>query len=124
MVQVNTSGEESKSGVEPGDEALELCKHVVEKCPSLQLQGLMTIGALARSKETTPETENEDFVTLKSVRDKVAEGLGWEKEKLELSMGMSKDFEGAIGMGSDEVRVGSEIFGERPAKKDAVVVEK
>jgi uncharacterized pyridoxal phosphate-containing UPF0001 family protein len=38
--------------------------------------------------------------------------------RLELSMGMSDDFEGAIGMGSDEVRVGSTIFGERPAKED------
>jgi len=38
-------------------------------------------------------------------------------------MGMSGDFEGAIRQGSDEVRIGSTIFGERPAKKDAVVVE-
>jgi hypothetical protein len=39
-------------------------------------------------------------------------------------MGMSKDFEDAIAQGSNEVRVGSEIFGERPAKKDAVIKEK
>lgn len=123
MVQVNTSGEEAKSGVEPAD-ALALCKYIVEKCPSLQLTGLMTIGAIARSRATTPENENEDFMCLREARDKVAEGLGWETERLELSMGMSADFEGAIAMGSDEVRVGSDIFGERPAKKDAVVVEK
>lgn len=123
MVQVNTSGEGSKSGVEP-DDALALAKHIVEKCPNLRFTGLMTIGAIARSKATTAETENEDFVTLRDIRDKVAEGLGWEKEKVELSMGMSSDFEGAIAMESNEVRVGSDIFGERPAKKDAVVVEK
>lgn len=122
MVQVNTSGEEAKSGVEPSD-ATELCRHVIEKCPNLELFGLMTIGAIARSKETTPENENEDFVTLRDTRDKVAQELGWEKEKLELSMGMSADFEGATKMGSDEVRVGSDIFGERPQKKDAVVKE-
>ncbi|KAH6354497.1 pyridoxal phosphate homeostasis protein [Parastagonospora nodorum] len=122
MVQVNTSGEEAKSGVEPADTTA-LCKHVIEKCPHLELIGLMTIGAIARSKETTPETENEDFVCLKDVRDKVAQELGWEQDKLELSMGMSADFEGAIKMGSDEVRVGSQIFGERPVKKDAVVKE-
>jgi pyridoxal phosphate enzyme (YggS family) len=122
MVQVNTSGEESKSGVEP-DDALALAKHIVEKCPTLRFTGLMTIGAIARSKATTAETENEDFVTLRDVRDKVAEGLGWETDKLELSMGMSSDFEGAIAMESNEVRVGSDIFGERPAKKDAVVKE-
>ncbi|KAF9740114.1 hypothetical protein PMIN06_003739 [Paraphaeosphaeria minitans] len=123
MVQVNTSGEEAKSGVEP-DDALALAKHIVEKCPTLRFTGLMTIGAIARSKATTAETENEDFVALMNIRDKVAEGLGWEKKELELSMGMSADFEGAITMGSDEVRVGSDIFGQRPARNDAVVVEK
>ncbi|KAF2819062.1 hypothetical protein CC86DRAFT_336290 [Ophiobolus disseminans] len=123
MVQVNTSGEESKSGVEPTD-TLALCKHIIDKCAHLHFLGLMTIGAIARSKETTPENENEDFVKLMEVRDQVAKELGWEQQKLELSMGMSADFESAIGMGSDEVRVGSEIFGERPAKKDAVVREK
>lgn len=122
MVQVNTSGEEAKSGVEPAD-AVTLCRHIIEKCPHLELLGLMTIGAIARSKETTPENENEDFVCLRDTRDKVAEDLGWDKSKLELSMGMSADFEGAIKMGSDEVRVGSDIFGERPQKKDAVVKE-
>jgi pyridoxal phosphate enzyme (YggS family) len=123
MIQVNTSGEEEKSGVEPSD-ATSLCKHVVEQCPHLQLIGLMTIGAIARSKETTPENENEDFVKLRDTRDQVAKDLGWEQDRLELSMGMSADFEGAIALGSDEVRVGSDIFGERPAKKDAVIKEK
>lgn len=122
MVQVNTSGEEAKSGVEPTDTTA-LCKHIIDKCPHLELFGLMTIGAIARSKETTPENENEDFVCLRDTRDRVAEELGWEKSKLELSMGMSADFEGAIKMGSDEVRVGSDIFGERPQKKDAIVKE-
>ncbi|KAE8826894.1 hypothetical protein HRS9139_08066 [Pyrenophora teres f. teres] len=122
-VQVNTSGEKEKSGVEPSD-AITLCRHIIEKCPHLQLSGLMTIGAIARSKATTPENENEDFVALRETRDKVTKELGWEEGQLELSMGMSADFEGAIRMGSDEVRVGSEIFGERPQKKDAVVKEK
>lgn len=123
MVQVNTSGEESKSGVEPSD-ALALCKHIRTSCPHLQLTGLMTIGAIARSQATTPGNENEDFVTLKDTRDQIAKELGMLEGELELSMGMSADFEGAIAMGSDEVRVGSDIFGERPPKKDAMVVEK
>lgn len=120
MVQVNTSGEESKSGVEPSDTA-SLCRHVRDKCPHLQLAGLMTIGAIARSKETTAETENEDFVALRETRDKVAQELGMDPSELELSMGMSSDFEGAIAQGSDEVRVGTTIFGERPLRKDAKV---
>ncbi|GAB7339452.1 hypothetical protein MBLNU457_6081t1 [Dothideomycetes sp. NU457] len=120
LVQVNTSGEAEKSGVEPADAAA-LCLHVREKCPHLVLGGLMTIGAIARSRETTAETENEDFVRLREVRDQVAKELGVEAKELELSMGMSSDFEGAIAQGSDEVRVGTTIFGQRPAKKDAKI---
>lgn len=121
LVQVNTSGEQEKSGVEPG-ETMDLCRHIKEKCPHLQLAGLMTIGALARSQEaTTSDSINEDFVVLRDVRDKVAGELGIEPKDLELSMGMSSDFEAAIGQGSDEVRVGTTIFGDRPAKKDAKI---
>ncbi len=122
FVQVNTSGEEEKAGIEPG-EATALCRHVREKCPHVRLQGLMTIGAIARSKGVSEGKENEDFVTLRAVRDQVAEELGEEKGELELSMGMSEDFESAVRCGSSEVRVGSTIFGERPARKDAVVKE-
>jgi len=80
----------------------------------------MTIGAIARSKAAKEGEENEDFITLREERDRLEGELGDELKgrRLELSMGMSDDFEGAIGMGSDEVRVGSTIFGERPAKED------
>ncbi|KAK6436551.1 hypothetical protein LTR95_007256 [Oleoguttula sp. CCFEE 5521] len=120
QAQINTSGEEEKSGVEPKD-AVALCKHIMEECPHLQLTGLMTIGAIARSKASTPETENEDFVALRETRDQVVKELGINEADLELGMGMSSDFEAAIRQGSDEVRVGTTIFGERPAKKDAEV---
>ncbi|KAL4993053.1 hypothetical protein BDV10DRAFT_36318 [Aspergillus recurvatus] len=123
FVQVNTSGEENKSGVDPGEEVVRLCRLIVDKCPRLRLQGLMTIGAIARSKATTAETENEDFVCLKEARDRVNEALGLEGEmRLELSMGMSEDFEGAIVLGSDEVRVGTTIFGDRPPKDQAKIL--
>jgi PLP dependent protein len=122
-VQVNTSGEENKSGVEPRKEAVNLCKHIREACPHLQLIGLMTIGAIARSQATTPENENEDFVRLKEIRDTIVKELGLTNGELELSMGMSSDFEGAIAMGSDEVRIGSTLFGERPPKSEAKVLE-
>lgn len=124
FVQVNTSGEDTKSGVEPeSNELSELCKFVRDDCPNLALQGLMTIGAIARSQATTAETENEDFTCLRDTRDKIAQELDIDKHDLELSMGMSQDFEGAIALGSDEVRVGSTIFGERPQKKEAKVLE-
>lgn len=81
----------------------------------------MTIGAIARSKATTADNRNEDFVALTEQRDLVSKELGLEEGRLELSMGMSEDFEGAITMGSAEVRVGSTIFGQRPARADAVL---
>lgn len=121
-MQVNTSGEASKSGCAPGAEVVSLCRAIVRDCPNLHLLGLMTIGAIARSVATTAETENEDFVVLREQRDLVARELGLEREELELSMGMSEDFEGAIAMGSGEVRVGSTIFGQRPAKSEAKIV--
>ncbi|KAG6035211.1 hypothetical protein E4U41_006164 [Claviceps citrina] len=121
-VQVNTSGEEAKSGCAPGEETVSLCRAIMDSCPNLHLLGLMTIGAIARSRATTADGdggENEDFVALKEQRDLVTRALGLDDGRLELSMGMSDDFEGAVAMGSAEVRVGSTIFGERPARADA-----
>lgn len=123
QVQVNTSGESEKSGV-GADDAAQLCRHIREKCPNLQLAGLMTIGAIARSQATSSATdENEDFTTLCTTRDKIAKELGIGKEELELSMGMSSDFEAAIAQGSDEVRIGTSLFGQRGARKDAKIKE-
>jgi pyridoxal phosphate enzyme (YggS family) len=121
-VQVNTSGEENKSGCTPGDEVVSLCRAIVKDCPNLHLLGLMTIGAIARSVATTAEGGNEDFRVLVEQRDLVAKDLGIDANELELSMGMSEDFEGAIAMGSSEVRIGSTIFGQRPPKSEAKVV--
>lgn len=106
MVQVNTSGEESKSGCEPG-ETVQLAQYVEEKCDNLDLIGLMTIGAPDDSDE--PKA----FKVLAKEREAVAKELGKDEEELILSMGMSGDFEAAIQMGSDSVRVGSTIFGAR-----------
>ncbi|KAH7412402.1 hypothetical protein BKA64DRAFT_658800 [Cadophora sp. MPI-SDFR-AT-0126] len=128
-IQVNTSGEASKSGVTPGVETTALAKHILETCPHLHLLGLMTIGAIARSKAAGEGEENEDFITLKEERDRLERelikegllsvGLGEGGEGgLECSMGMSEDFEQACKAGSGEVRVGSTIFGLRPKRED------
>ena len=113
LVQINTSGEESKSGVSPSDgTAVAIAKHIVEKCPALRFRGLMTIGM--PDFTSTPA----NFECLRNVRSEVAAALGVAENTLELSMGMSGDYEAAIAMGSTNVRVGSTIFGKR-AKKPA-----
>lgn len=108
MIQVNTSGEEQKSGIQP-DEALELAKHIRTNCNRLELSGLMTIGKY----EGWGDQPNLDFVRLSETRNKVAEKLCLSPKQLDLSMGMSGDFEEAITMGSSLVRVGTLIFGAR-----------
>ncbi|KAI4298728.1 hypothetical protein L6164_032252 [Bauhinia variegata] len=109
FVQVNTSGEEAKSGVEPAL-CVDLVKHV-KNCTNLEFCGLMTIGMLDYA--ATPE----NFKTLCNCRSEVCKALGISEEQCELSMGMSGDFEQAIELGSSNVRIGSTIFGEREYPK-------
>lgn len=109
MVQIKTSDEESKHGLEAG-EAVALVKHIKEKCTSLEFVGLMTIGSFGHDLTKGP---NPDFQLLLAQRQDVCEKLGLQLNTVELSMGMSNDFEHAIEVGSTNIRVGSTIFGER-----------
>ncbi|GJM91887.1 hypothetical protein PR202_ga08306 [Eleusine coracana subsp. coracana] len=93
LVQVNTSGEESKSGVDPS-RCVELAKHVKLACPHLILSGLMTIGM--KHYSSTPE----NFEALVNCKVQVCKALGIPTEQFELSMGMSGDFEKARGRDS------------------------
>eukprot|EP00871_Galdieria_phlegrea_P004685 jgi/Galph1/5217/GphlegSOOS_G3820.1 len=104
FLQVNTSNEDTKSGCRP-DEVTEVAKYILEKCPHLSLKGLMTIGRPVVSEVS------QDFVTLKACRDKVL--MECQLEHLELSMGMSNDWKAAMRLGSDNLRIGSYLFGER-----------
>merc|ERR1719437_166922 len=81
-IQINTSGEDTKSGLPPNKpEVLEFVKEIQETCPRLNILGLMTIGYAGSLK---------DFEVLREMRDYLKEqGLSIE----ELSMGMSNDFE-------------------------------
>ncbi|MBP7202195.1 MAG: YggS family pyridoxal phosphate-dependent enzyme [Propionivibrio sp.] len=103
-IQVNVSGETSKSGVSP-DEASALA-HGVAELPHIQLRGLMTI----------PEPVD-DFARQRAAFRRVRgvfERLNKEGLSLDtLSMGMSHDLEAAIAEGATMVRVGTAIFGER-----------
>jgi len=115
FIQVNTSGEEQKSGVTPEGAvqlAMEIHENKENKFDKLILKGLMTIGKL--EGDATAE-----FQKLVDCRQTVASRLGMQPSDLELSMGMSHDYELAVKMGSTNVRVGSTIFGARiyPSKK-------
>ncbi|KAL7981441.1 hypothetical protein Chor_002337 [Crotalus horridus] len=109
MVQVNTSGETSKHGLPPG-ELITTVEHILQKCPNLEFVGLMTIGSFGHDLSKGP---NPDFQLLISLRQELCEKLNIPIEKVELSMGMSTDFQHAIEVGSTNVRIGSTIFGER-----------
>lgn len=117
-LQVNTSGEDSKAGITPeSDDLVDLAKHVISACPGLHLLGLMTIGSWDASHDTSKP--NPDFTSLKKSREMLLqrlEGYQGAPKGLELSMGMSADFLQAIREGSNSVRVGTRIFGERPRK--------
>ena len=103
-LQVNVSGEASKSGCAP-DQATALA-HAAAALPNLRLRGLMAIP----EPSDDVGLQRRRFALLRQVRDRLdAEGL-----KLDtLSMGMSHDLEAAIMEGATLVRVGTAIFGER-----------
>ena len=109
LVEVNVGGEEQKSGV-PLDSALELIEGVARFGP-LDLRGLMTVPPFSAD----PEGARPCFRKLRELRDAAAKQFP-NVNLSTLSMGMSHDFEVAIEEGSTCVRVGTAIFGARPAK--------
>jgi PLP dependent protein len=168
-IQINTSGEEAKSGITPLlDEGsaskdhplLELTRHILTSCPHIRFSGLMTIGAAQNSQTADAEKvqsrediikANPDFEKLITSRRMLVQALrkdeqvnkavsdssstdasitSYYQEKLlsgddetgglELSMGMSADMEIATMAGSDNVRVGSECFGSRTTRDEAM----
>lgn len=103
-VQVNVSGEASKSGCAPA-EAGPLC-HAVAALPHLRLRGLMAIPEAGGDLEA----QRRPFRRLREILEQLrAEGLPLDT----LSMGMTHDLEAAIAEGATLVRIGTAIFGER-----------
>ncbi|XP_072353077.1 pyridoxal phosphate homeostasis protein [Scyliorhinus torazame] len=115
MVQVNTSEEDSKHGLSV-EETVEMVRHILTSCPNLEFVGLMTIGRYGYDTSLGP---NPDFQVLSARREELCDQLNLPLQSVELSMGMSTDYEHAIEVGATNVRVGSTIFGERtyPAKQ-------
>ncbi len=103
-IQVNTSGEASKSGVALAD-ALALAQ-AVSALPRLQLRGVMALPAPSEDPAEQRESLRQVRVAFELLR---SEGLPLDT----LSMGMSSDLESAVEQGSTLVRVGTALFGKR-----------
>jgi pyridoxal phosphate enzyme (YggS family) len=107
-IQVNTSGEASKSGVLVQD--LSELAHALSSLPRLVLRGLMTIPA----PQVDFDAQREPFRALRTAFEQLrAGGLPLDT----LSMGMTDDMEAAIAEGATIVRIGTAVFGERPTKQ-------
>jgi len=105
LIQVNISGEGSKSGCSP-DEAAALIG-AANACSQVEVHGLMTIPPFTPD----PKKTRAHFSNLRKLRDELQEKTGTPLP--ELSMGMSHDFPIAIEEGATYIRVGTDIFGER-----------
>jgi PLP dependent protein len=115
LIQVNTSGEQSKSGCQP-DESLSIYQHVLDECQALQAIGLMTIGRLDTSSEQN-RAPDDDFQLLVKCKEQIINTLAASHDinadDFELSMGMSSDYDIAMKYGATMIRIGSAIFGSR-----------
>ena len=110
-LQVNISREDSKSGVLPED-ALTLAKQITA-LPALQLRGLMAIPAASDDRAE----QRAAFAALRALRDTLQQALP-DQTLDTLSMGMSGDMDAAIAEGSTLIRIGTALFGPRPAKAE------
>lgn len=100
-LQVNVSGEASKSGCNPDE--LPALAHAVTQLPNLRLRGLMTIP----EPSDAPDEQRAAFARLRELQQGLNLGLDT------LSMGMSHDLEAAIAEGATWVRIGTALFGAR-----------
>ncbi|MFT2185070.1 YggS family pyridoxal phosphate-dependent enzyme [Pseudomonas putida] len=100
-LQVNVSGEDSKSGCTPAD--LPALAKAVAALPNLRLRGLMAIPEPTEDRDT----QEVAFASLRKLQEDL--GLGLDT----LSMGMSHDLEAAIAQGATWVRIGTALFGAR-----------
>lgn len=105
LVQVNTSGEDSKGGFAPA-EAEDALADLLE-LPGLDVRGLMTMAPFTTDEAVLRST----FRRLRELNERLGTSPAY--RGTELSMGMSNDFEIAVEEGSTLIRVGTALFGER-----------
>lgn len=107
FIQVNLDNEASKSGCTL--DQLESLAHQMSQLPNLQLRGLMSIP----QKQKTKEEQQASFERLAQLQNQLQKTLNINTMN-QLSIGMSSDLEAAITAGSTLVRIGTDIFGQRP----------
>jgi hypothetical protein len=109
LLEINTSGETQKHGFLPDqlDEISE-CFNL----PSISIEGLMTVGPFTADKEKIRDS----FIQLRTLRKKINQSV-IQSDMMELSMGMSGDYEIAVEEGSTMIRLGTVLFGERSPYK-------
>jgi pyridoxal phosphate enzyme (YggS family) len=110
LIEVKTSEEETKSGLETETGVLELVKKCSDK-KNIMLLGLMTMAPLTDNEKIIRKS----FRDLRNLKNKI-NNKGY--NLTELSMGMTSDFEIAIEEGATMLRIGSAIFGERDYSRD------
>jgi hypothetical protein len=97
LLQINSSGEDSKAGVHP-DCAVETFEQIKAECSNLNLQGVMTIGAHSEDEKLIAKSFETTYRVFERTKSKIC------------SMGMSGDYELAIKCGSNMVRIGSAMY--------------
>ena len=107
LVQVNSSGEDSKFGLPPQE--VDAFARQLGAFDALRVRGLMTLAVFSDDQDAVGACFARMVELRRRLRDEAVLGLGWD----ELSMGMSGDFELAIEYGATCVRVGQAIFGDR-----------
>jgi pyridoxal phosphate enzyme (YggS family) len=107
LVQVNIARDPAKAGLSP--EEVSDFLDLMGDYPQVQVQGLMTIGALEASAAETRSFFHQLRVLRDTLQSKSRPGV----DLRELSMGMSEDYEIAIEEGATLVRIGRQIFGKR-----------
>ena len=110
LLEVNVSGEKSKSGMPPSA-VPDAISHIMAECPRITLEGFMTMAPFAED----PEEARPFFRALRQLRDKMETDFSASFPRL--SMGMSGDYEVAVEEGATWVRLGTVLFGERPKIK-------
>jgi len=101
LLQINSAQEASKSGVKP-EEAMDTYQEILERFPTIQLRGVMSIGAHTHDQQIVKKSFETTY--------KIFEQLQKNHQASICSMGMSNDYELAIKCGSNLVRIGSKLF--------------